>query len=233
MFQSRPLQYALLFSLAIHAALLTIFSLSRIKDAAKLPRHIEVTYAAPKPKKVAQPVQPPIKDSLQFKERKLPKDLDILSKTQQKSPMTQEIRTVDKSRDVIQLGRKQSPSIKSFGEDDKRITVPLLKSEKITNPKYLSYNDTIRQKIRQKAFNYVDHPDFKQGEVYLTFILDSSGVLKDVKIIDSKTHANDYLRSVGLKSVRGSAPFPPFPKDLNYPDLTFNIVISFQTEPEK
>jgi len=31
-----------------------------------------------------------------------------------------------------------------------------------------------------------------------------------------------------LRSIKDANPFPPFPKDLNYPELTFNVVISFE-----
>ena len=38
----------------------------------------------------------------------------------------------------------------------------------------------------------------------------------------------DYLRSVALKSIKESNPFPPFPIGFNYPEFTFNLMISFQ-----
>jgi hypothetical protein len=37
---------------------------------------------------------------------------------------------------------------------------------------------------------------------------------------------------VGVKSVQEAGPFPPFPQDLNYPELTFNVSISFQYKEE-
>ena len=75
---------------------------------------------------------------------------------------------------------------------------------------------------------YLNDPQFVTGEVYLTFILLSNGTLRDVKIIDEKTTANAYLRNLGLRSIKESNPFPSFPGDLTYPELTFSVVIAFE-----
>ena len=115
---------------------------------------------------------------------------------------------------------------------DRKITLPPIATEKITNPKYLSYNDDMRavisRNIKQRAYTYVNHKDFEAGKVYLTFVLLNNGALKQLKIIDSKTVANEYLRYVALKSVKESNPFPPFPIGFDYPEFTFNLLISFQ-----
>ena len=54
------------------------------------------------------------------------------------------------------------------------------------------------------------------------------GELQRVKVIENETKANDFLRAVGIRSIKESGPFPPFPKELRYPELTFNVVISFE-----
>ena len=70
------------------------------------------------------------------------------------------------------------------------------------------------------------------GEVYLTFALSSDGALKQIKLIEGRTNATDYLRDIGLNSIQEASPFPPFPSDLSYPELTFNIAISFRFKGE-
>jgi len=110
------------------------------------------------------------------------------------------------------------------------ISIPVLQAEKISNAKYMSYNERIRQKIKNRAYFYIDHPDFESGEVYLTFVLLASGELKEVQIIDAQSRGNEYLRGAGLRSIKESVPFPPFPGDLKYPELTFNVLISFTIE---
>ena len=114
-----------------------------------------------------------------------------------------------------------------------KITLAPMGATKITNPQYLMYNDekvraAISRNIKQRAYHYVNHPDFQSGKVYLTFVLASSGALKQVKIIDDKTFANGYLRKVALRSIKESSPFPPFPEGFDYPEFTFNLLISFQ-----
>ncbi len=88
--------------------------------------------------------------------------------------------------------------------------------------------ETISRNIKQRAYTYVNHVDFEAGKVYLTFVLASNGMLKQLQIIDSKTSANAYLRGVALKSIKESNPFPPFPRGFDYPEFTFNLMISFQ-----
>ena len=109
-----------------------------------------------------------------------------------------------------------------------RISVPFLESDKTKNPKYLSYNQAISERIKRQAYTYIHHPQFEDGHVCLTFVLTSSGILKDLRINDHLTSANAYLRDVSLKSILESNPFPPFPKDLNFFELTFNVAITFE-----
>ena len=186
-------------------------------------RDLEVVYHPDKPireeaKKNVQPVQ-----SLKSeKKRPLP---DIITKqTAAESPVLKEFgHTPHKAAISTEKPFPAAPL-----EGKRLVAVPVLSSEKISNPRYLNYHDRIRNKIKDRAYFYIDDPNFQNGEVYLTFVLLSDGTLKAVQIINEKTTANDYLRSIGLRSIRESSPFPPFPADLKYPELSFNIVISFK-----
>lgn len=225
-------------SFAVHAAFITGSSLftRNIKIFEKPARTIEVTYDAIKnePKKVqprsvfkdvelVKPEEPPVP----------PPDVKVLSRNHDDifSSLRDDLREVTKSAQRVEPGGKDLPGIKSFG-GERKITVPLLQSEKITNPKYLSYTQTIRQRIKQRAYYYADNPDFASGEVYLTFVLSSSGALEGVKIIKEKTRSNAYVQNIGMRSIEESAPFPPFPPDLAFPELTFNVIISFELTDE-
>ncbi len=125
-------------------------------------------------------------------------------------------------------GSPRKPNAFPPSLDDRRVVVPLLKSEKISNPRYSAYHDRIRARIKRRAYLYVNDPEFADGEVYLSFVLGADGRLRGLRLDPSKTHANAYLREVGLRSIREAAPFPPFPEGLNYPELSFNVVISFE-----
>ncbi len=126
----------------------------------------------------------------------------------------------------FQMAQKNQAFIKQL-HPQKRISVPELKSEnKIKNPKYNNYYQTVRDKIRRRAYdNYLR---YETGEVYLVFVVLRDGSLKDARIVEEKTRAVDYLKEVAIGSVKEASPYPAFPEGLSYPELSFNVIISFE-----
>jgi hypothetical protein len=122
--------------------------------------------------------------------------------------------------------REKRPLTAQQFSAQKKITVPPVKSEKMKNPVYNNYYQVVREKIRHRA--YTNYSRYETGEVYLTFIVTSDGNLQGVKLMEEKTRADNYLREVALKSIRDSAPFPAFPANLLFPELSFNVVIAFE-----
>lgn len=110
----------------------------------------------------------------------------------------------------------------------KKITLPPIDIDKINNPSYLTYYQIVREKIRRAA--YQSYTRTETGEVYLTFVIANNGFLKDVKLIEEKSSRDPYLKEIALKSIRDASPFPVFDKELDYPQLSFNVVISFEVE---
>ena len=110
----------------------------------------------------------------------------------------------------------------------RKITLPPIEMAKIDNPSYITYYQIVREKIRRSAYQNYTHND--TGEVYISFIISNDGFVQDVRIIEEKTTTNNYLESVALRSVKNASPFPNFPKELDYTQLSFNIIISFETE---
>jgi TonB family protein len=110
----------------------------------------------------------------------------------------------------------------------KRISLPAIEMAKIDNPSYISYYQIVREKIRRSAYQNYMHSE--TGEVYISFIISNGGDILDVHLVGEKTSANDYLKNVALRSVKEASPFPNFPKELDYPQLSFNIIISFEIE---
>jgi outer membrane biosynthesis protein TonB len=212
---------ALAASLLIHAITLSFFAMSQAHARPKPFKKLEVVYqAVPVQKEMprrAQEVRP-------LQEQKEEATPDILTK-KDAGPQSF-MKDLMKAPSQYKIAGKQPTKLNM--DVKRQVAVPLLESEKIMNPRYLNYNERIREKIRNRAYFYVETPDFKVGEVYLTFVLLSDGSLKEVKIIDEKSHADDYLRNIGLRSIKESAPFPAFPSDLKYPELTFNVIISFE-----
>ncbi len=110
----------------------------------------------------------------------------------------------------------------------KKITLPPIDIDKINNPSYISYYQIVREKIRRAA--YQNYSRTEVGEVYLAFAILSDGSLKKIQLVEEKSSSNLYLRGVALKSIKEASPFPDFPAELDYPELSFNVVISFEVE---
>ena len=110
----------------------------------------------------------------------------------------------------------------------KKITLPKIPDKKLTDPAYLNYYQTIREKIKRAA--YQNYTRLVNGEVYLSFIILSNGQLKDARIIEEKSTPHTYLKEIAKKSIYDASPFLNFPKDLKYSVLSFNVIISFEVE---
>ncbi|PIQ85955.1 MAG: hypothetical protein COV73_05260 [Candidatus Omnitrophica bacterium CG11_big_fil_rev_8_21_14_0_20_43_6] len=110
----------------------------------------------------------------------------------------------------------------------KKVTLPAIEMAKIDNPSYISYYQIVREKIRRSAYQNYTHNE--TGEVYVSFIISNDGYLKEVHLAEDKTTVNNYLKNIALRSIRDASPFPNFPKELDYPQLSFNIIISFEIE---
>ena len=95
------------------------------------------------------------------------------------------------------------------------------------NPAYMSYYRLIREKIKSSA--YQNYNTNKKGEIIVNFLILNNGTLQNVNI-DAGSVSSRILRSIALKSVEASAPFPVFPAELSkYSQLQFNISIYFKS----
>lgn len=110
----------------------------------------------------------------------------------------------------------------------KKITLPPVNIDKINNPSYISYYQIVREKIRRAA--YQNYTRTETGEVYLSFIVSFDGYLREVRMVEEKSSSSAYLRDIAARSVKDAAPYPSFPKELDYPQLSFNVIISFEIE---
>ena len=87
-----------------------------------------------------------------------------------------------------------------------------------------AYSQVVRDRI-------IDNIDTRrtggEGDVYVRFVITSSGVLKEVNIIDEKSSNDGVLRAAAFQAVKDSAPFPVFPAEFNLPEVVFTCQISF------
>ena len=125
----------------------------------------------------------------------------------------------------VEMEPKKPLTIQQFLAQ-KKISVPPVKSEKMKNPVYNNYYQVVREKIRHRAYN--NYSRYETGEVYLTFVVASDGNLQEAKLVQEKSRAAAYLQDIALKSIRDASPFPAFPSNLQLPELSFNVVISFE-----
>jgi hypothetical protein len=219
--EDRIFQLSLIVSISIHLFSFLGLFYTNLHGFRRVPKKVEVVYRTAIGSQ--QKMRSVVREPLSVGERKWAPDPKILTREDlSESPVVK-----DSVKGLVKPKVFSKDTSRLPLDGKRQISIPLLKSEKITNPKYLGYNERIRDKIKGRAYLYSDDPRFEKGKVYLTFVVSSDGILKQVKIIDDKTKANDYLRSVGLRSIQESSPFPAFPEDLKYPELTFSVEIFF------
>ena len=98
-----------------------------------------------------------------------------------------------------------------------------IKSSKV----YINYYDLIKNKIRSRLEE--DYRYYKrEGDVYLTFSLSASGALLDCSIDRSRSSKDEVLLHIASASLKAVSPFPPLPKSLSAPKMSFSIIISFK-----
>jgi TonB family protein len=109
-----------------------------------------------------------------------------------------------------------------------KITLSTGEPEKSNSPSYLAHSQIVREKIKRAL--YQNYSRMEVGQVYVSFVLTRTGALKDVRLVEEKSSSSSYLRQIAMQSIRDAAPFPEFPKELDYEELSFNVIISFEIE---
>lgn len=93
---------------------------------------------------------------------------------------------------------------------------------------FTSYFGTVKEKIYQVIRRKYPQQNVTKGSVTLIFILDRSGQLENVWVADKQTAADAAARDFAVRCLKGAAPFPPFPRELNIPKITFNVTVVFE-----
>jgi len=92
---------------------------------------------------------------------------------------------------------------------------------------YINYYKAVRQRIVEKLQNLYRY-HYENGDVHLLFILKSDGKLEDFYVDRIKSTGDTTLINIATSSLKKSSPFPPFPKGLTAPKVSFSVVISFK-----
>ena len=181
-------------------------------------KRVEISYRPPNPKKLdikQHPVKPAQKLDLQN---------SLLS-----SNDTIGVKMSQEGQGLKGLTMYERKPTQMRSGQASHITVTPITSEKMNNPVYTSYQDRIRESIKERV--YANYNRLDRGNVYLTFIISSDGSLKDYQIIDEKTKASQNLRYISTKSLK-EARFPPFLQGMTLPEYTFNIEIDYQVSDD-
>ena len=225
--ENKIFNFALIASLIIHIVALTRLSYSNAHHLTQPLKNIEIAYYA----LTADGTRADIDKS---QEPDIDKELKnktevFLRKQPDSSPFMKDI---SKLVEQFKQHTKQ-PAAVAAAQKKHVVSVPALKSEEIEIPEYQLYYHDIRNLIRKRALANIDFSRFDTGDVYLTFIVSSDGILTKIQILNDRTQASEYLRDISLSSVHEAAEsFSAFPTDLQYPELPFNVVISFKLEEE-
>lgn len=93
----------------------------------------------------------------------------------------------------------------------------------------LPYYQSIREKILAKLKrNYTSH--YNDGDVHLFFILNKEGSIVRIDVALSRSTKDTKLIDTALLSLQQAAPFGPFPRDLNAPQVPFSLIVMFKKD---
>lgn len=224
--EDKIFRYAIIFSLLLHIAFLTHFYFMK-REARALEQGRQFSYRIER----RDPPEVHSKDILAERVQSMAPDDQPMPQGAPPPFIQREdfIKGGIPSSDSFKMYERQPEKVKGL-KVTKEVSVPVLRSEKINTPSYVNYYQTVRDRIRDRA--YINFTNLSVGEVYLSFIIKADGTLGALQILENKSTGNDFLCEVGRKSVAEAAPFPVFPVDLSYPELTFNVAISFQYHEE-
>jgi outer membrane biosynthesis protein TonB len=226
MFSRKVFHISLLVSVVAHGALLLQNMHWDFSPSAKQEK-LEIKYLK-ETKTLVQ--EPPRKPPLLKREPllKLPPQIQLETK----------LRSLAEKEKIFGRPAKLSPGETNFTRPEfsrpdiisvkKKITLPPVDLDKIDSPTYVSYYQVVRERIKRAA--YQNYSRLETGEVYLSFVVLPNGMVRELRLAEEKTAASHYLKEVAAKSVKDASPFPDFPKGLDYPQLSFNVIISFEIE---
>ncbi len=211
---------AVMISLAVHTALLCVLYFNRITSAdynALRRNHVEISYN-PVHKRPVDIKEHPIKPS---------QHLDLSNNQKFFSDGTIPVSLMKEKQALpFEMFNESKPQRMSVMELSHKISIMPIKSEKINNPVYAAYKDMVRDRIKERV--YANYDKMEAGSVYLTFLVDSHGLLIQARIIPEKTNASQHLQDLALQSIREASPFPPFLKGMSLSEYSFNLEVRYQ-----
>ncbi len=222
--KSNLFKITFLISLIVHAVFfLPIPELKKPKQKETKQLYLSyLTLKIPAKKKVAQFKH----KKIILKNRRVSPKKKLTAESQKNSVIKEQDDKKVNSHTVKRLNNKQDKIVKL--RQKKQIVTAADESKKkelSKNKSYISYYKLINEQLRQ-AVIYPSH--FSEGEISLSFVLASDGKLKNVEVLQATSLENEILKETAMQIVKRASPFPPFPKNLQQKQLTFNIVFCFK-----
>jgi len=116
----------------------------------------------------------------------------------------------------------------SAGEKKSVVTKADKKEAQIrTSKDYLNYYGFLKDRIKarlQENYRYYNG----EGDVFLSFVLNAKGLLLTYNIDRTRSTKDNVLLQITGASLMAIAPFPPIPKAISAPKMSFNITVSFK-----
>ena len=132
---------------------------------------------------------------------------------------------------TYQITPKDDKELKITPSEEKDMSTYNIVSKE-NNQKLLSYYRSIREKILAKLKrNYTSH--YNDGDVHLFFILDKKGAIIRIDVALNRSTKDTKLVDIALLSLQQAAPFGPFPKDMNVPQMPFSLIITFKKDSQQ
>ncbi len=238
MFSQQPLLTAVTLSIIVHLVILLQIPALRFVSRQTKSRQVEITYI--ENKKAAAKLAGPAgrKTGLKGRHEPLMRLPSIITASAPKvvpSPFADKQELFNKkigmnNRQNERLFTKPSLLKPDIGAVKKKITLspPQESLNKINSPSYIGYFQLTRERVKRILYQRYTYTE--EGEVYLSFIVANDGSIREIRVNEEKSSNSPYLREIAVASVKEAAPFPAFPKDLEYPELSFNVIVSFEVE---
>lgn len=128
-----------------------------------------------------------------------------------------------------------APKVRQIQYPRPEIPKPALRksAELLTDPQsgeiFSGYFEEIKKKIHQTVQKKYARKNPGEGIVSLVFILRMDGSLENVVIVPRESSAIPAVQKFAVECIQESAPFGPFPKELDLQRISFNVTVLFDT----
>ena len=149
-----------------------------------------------------------------------------ISNTDVKEPIELELRSERPEYLPEKYHLAQEKKIEEFVKEE-QLSEEIAESKDVIKESILRYQDSVKQKIQEER----RYPRWalrlgREGAVRISFILLSSGEIKDVRLLGSS--GIEELDAEAMDAVKRASPFLPFPANFAKGELQFEIDIVFR-----